>query len=53
MVESYTEADIAREMEAMMDGKKEETAKISASNLNEISNGIQAPPKRRGPPIRK
>ena len=54
MVESFTEDDIAREMQEMLNEKKHmESAKLSTENLNEISAGIAAPPKRRGPPIRK
>lgn len=38
----------------MLNEKKHmESAKLSTENLNEISAGIAAPPKRRGPPIRK
>lgn len=53
MVESFTEDDIAREIEAMKNADNKESTPISGQNLNQFSEGIKAPPKRRGPPTRK
>jgi hypothetical protein len=53
MVESFTEDDIAREIEAMKNAENKSSNPLSGQDLNGYAEGIKAPPKRRGPPTRK